>query len=183
MFNTLSDIGEEFNSSDVLWGVGGSILLNQFGLIDKTNDIDIFVDIRDVETVDEILKGIGKEKSYENIDVFSTKYYNVYTVNTVDVDIIAGFSINHENGVYRYIFDSKSIAITNKINGVAIPFTSLEDWYVLYQLIPNSEAKAKMIESYLLTNGMQHLALLQRILEGNLPTKVRTRISEMLHVG
>lgn len=45
MFNTLSDLAEKLNSSDILWAVGGSILLNQFGLIDKMKDIDLFVDI------------------------------------------------------------------------------------------------------------------------------------------
>lgn len=84
---------------------------------------------------------------------------------------------------YIHTFDSKSIAAIKNINDLAIPFTSLEDWYVLYQLIPNKEARVKMIESYLQTNGMQHGDLLERIVEGNLPTKVRARISKMVHLG
>jgi hypothetical protein len=41
MFNTLSYIGKKLNDSNIAWIVGASILLNQFGFIDKPNDIDI----------------------------------------------------------------------------------------------------------------------------------------------
>ena len=61
MFNTLSYIGKKLNDADITWGVGASILLNRFGLIDKPNDIDIFVSINDIEKTDEILKSIGEK--------------------------------------------------------------------------------------------------------------------------
>jgi hypothetical protein len=38
-----------------VWGVGASILLNYYGLIDKPNDIDILVDLKDIEKADIIL--------------------------------------------------------------------------------------------------------------------------------
>ncbi|SCH02475.1 nucleotidyltransferase [Romboutsia sp. Marseille-P6047] len=62
MFNTLSYIGKKLNDAGVTWGVGASILLNKFGFIDKTNDIDIFINIDDIKKVDEILKSIGEKK-------------------------------------------------------------------------------------------------------------------------
>lgn len=183
MFNTLSYIGEKLNSSGVLWGVGASILLNQFGLVDKPNDIDIFVHIQDIEKVDEILKGIGEKKIYEKTNIYSTKFFYEYIINNIDVDVMAGFAVNHDNGVFRYTFDHSSISILKKINGVAIPFTSMEDWFVIYQLIPNREAKVKMIENYLLSNGINNPFLLERVLEENLPVEVRKRVCEVLHLN
>lgn len=180
MFNTLSYIGEKLNKANVLWGVGASILLNQFGLVDKPNDIDIFVDIKDIDKADELLKAIGEKKTYEKTSAYSTRYFYEYVVNGIDVDVMAGFVINHDSGLYEYIFDYKSILEFRKISGIEIPFTSLEDWYVIYQLIPGREAKVKMIEEYFSSNGVQKIFLLERALQGCLPLEVRKRIENIL---
>lgn len=180
MFNTLSYIGEKLNNSNIVWGVGASILLNQFGFIDKPNDIDIFIDIKDIEKADEILKSIGEKKQREKTATYSTKYFYEYTIKGIDVDVMAGFAVNHTNGVFEYKFDNNSISEFKTINGVDIPFTSLEDWYVIYQLIPNREPKVNMIEKYLLSNGVKKHFLLERALEGCLPVEVRTKIENML---
>lgn len=180
MFNILSYIGEKLNSSNIVWGVGASILLNQFGLIEKPNDIDIFVDIKDIERVDEILKSIGEKKRWEKTSTYSTKYFYEYTVDGIDIDVMAGFAVNHNNGVFEYIFDYNAISEFRLINRVNIPFTSLEDWFVIYQLIPNRETKVKMIQKYLLLNGINKPFLLERALEGNLPIEVRKEIESIL---
>ncbi|GAA0180944.1 hypothetical protein SH2C18_35500 [Clostridium sediminicola] len=180
MFNTLSYIGKKLNNSNIVWGVGASILLNQFGLIEKPNDIDIFVDIKDIHKADNILKGIGEKSIYEKTSTYSTEYFYEYIINGFDVDVMAGFAVNHNSGVFEYIFDKKSITEFKRINGVDIPFTSLEEWYVIYQLIPNREAKIKMIENYLLSNGIKRTFLLERALEGCLPIEVRKKIEKIL---
>jgi hypothetical protein len=180
MFDTLSNIGEKLNEGSVLWGVGASILLNHYGLIDKPNDIDILVDLKDVEKADIILKSIGEKKVWEKADTYSTKHFYEYVINGVDVDVMAGLNINHNQGVYSYIFDDKSIIQTTKLNGIHIPLTSLEDWYVIYQLIPNREIKVGIIENYLLLNGINSPNLLERALRGNLPNEVRDNINRLL---
>ncbi|MFD3449360.1 hypothetical protein ACFDTO_32810 [Microbacteriaceae bacterium 4G12] len=180
MFHTLSYIGEQLNQSNILWGVGASILLHQFNLVDKPNDIDIFVDLKDIEKADEILSKIGEKKQREKTSTYSTKYFYEYIINGFDVDVMSGFIINHRSGTFEYTFDHHSISSLKKINGVEIPFTSLEDWYVLYQLIPNREAKVRLIENYLQSNGVQKPVLLERALEGNLPIEVTENIKRML---
>ena len=180
MLDTLSNIGEKLNSSNITWAVGASILLNQFGLIDKPNDIDIFVDIKDIERADKILKNIGEKKVYENTSTYSTEYFYEYVIDGIDIDVMAGFAINHNSGVFEYVFDHDSISEFKIINGVRVPFTSLEDWYVIYQLIPNRQFKVDMIEKYLLSNGIKNPILLNRTLEGCLPVDVRRRIENLL---
>ena len=181
MFNTLSYIGKKLNDADVVWGVGASLLLNKFGLIDKPNDIDIFISTDDIEKADEILKSIGEKKRWEKTSTYSTKYFYEYVINEVDVDVMSGFSVNHNEGIFRYIFDNNSISEFKVINDVNIPFTSLEDWYVIYQLIPNREAKVKMIEKYILSNGIKKPLLLERVLEGCLPVDVRVKVEAILN--
>lgn len=181
MFNTLSYIGKKLNEEGIVWGVGASILLNHYGLIDKPNDIDILVDLKDSEKADKVLKSIGEKVVWEKTDTYSTKYFYEYTVNGFDVDVMAGLSINYDSGAFKYIFDQSSISEIKIINGVGIPLTSLEDWYVLYQLIPNRGIKVGMIENYLLSNGIRKPNLLKRTLKGNIPNEVRNNIQRLLN--
>ncbi|MEG0308531.1 MAG: hypothetical protein RR636_11340 [Clostridium sp.] len=176
MFNCLSHMGSKLNEANVLWAVGGSILLNNFGLIDKPNDIDILVGIDDIKQVEEILDNMGQKKIWKKTDIYSTQYFYEYIINGVEIDVMSGFNINHSNGVFEYNFDYKSISEMKDVSGVSIPLTSLEDWYVLYQLIPNRESKVMLIEKYLLSNGVKNQFLLERALDGNLPIEVRNRI-------
>lgn len=180
MFNTLSYIGKKLNDADITWGVGASILLNKFGFIDKPNDIDIFISIDDIEKADEILKNIGEKKKWEKVSTYSTEYFYEYAINEFDIDVMSGFAVNHNEGTFRYIFDEDSISEFKLINDVSIPFTSLEDWYVIYQLIPNRELKVDMIEKYILSNGISKPMLLKRALEGCLPSDVILKVENIL---
>lgn len=180
MYKTLSYIGKKFNKEDILWAVGGSIMLNQFGLIDNPNDIDIFVDIKDISSVNKILKNSGEKKEYQNTSVFATKYFYKYLVDGIDIDIMSGLAINHSNGVYEYVFDTNSISKMKIINEVKIPFTSLEDWYVIYQLIPNRESKVDLIERHFKLNGIKNRNLLTRTLSRSLTLDARNKIEEIL---
>nr|WP_307906171.1 nucleotidyltransferase [Clostridium botulinum] len=63
IFKVLSYIGKKLNDNGITWGVGASILLNQFGFIEKPNDIDIFISIKDIERADEVLKSMGEKKN------------------------------------------------------------------------------------------------------------------------
>lgn len=182
LFATLAYIGEKLNNSNIVWGVGASLLLNRFGFIEKPNDIDIFVDIKDIDKADKILKGLGEKRQWEKTDTYSTRYFYEYAINGIDVDIMAGFRVNHNSGIFEYIFDHNSISEFNKINGIDIPYTSLEDWYVIYQLIPNREEKVRMVENHIMSGGINRRDLLERVLEGNLPIEVRERIRKMLTI-
>lgn len=182
IFETLSYIGEMLNDNGVIWAVGASILLQQYGLIEYPNDIDILVDLKDIEKVDIILASIGQKKFREKSGAYSTKYFYEYVIHGFDIDVMSGLSINYNSGIYQYNFDFTSVSEFKKINGVNIPLTSLEDWYVLYQLIPSREVKVNMIENYLLSNGVKNPDLLQRALKGDLPLEVRDKIKGILRV-
>ena len=180
MFNALSYIGLKLNEGRVIWAVGASILLYQYGLVDKPNDIDILVDLKDIEKADKILKTIGEKKEWKKTDDYSTKYFYEYVINGIDVDVMSGLRINYNKGVFEYNFCGSSISEVKKINGVDIPFTSLEEWYVIYQLISGREAKVNMIEKYLLSNGIKKPELLEELLKGELPIEVRRSVERLL---
>lgn len=180
MYDVLSKIGSKLNDANVTWAVGASILLSQYGLIDKPNDIDLIVHLDDIEVSDKLLSKLGHKIPREPSEHYSTRYFNEYIINDVEIDVMAGLTIHHAQGEYTYMFDNKSVVDTKQINGVPIPFTSLEDWYILYQIIPDREDKVKLIEAYLIKQGISHMGVLTRSLHGNLPDKVVDRINKLM---
>ncbi|MCX6086351.1 MAG: hypothetical protein NTW63_01165, partial [Caldiserica bacterium] len=77
-------------------------------------------------------------------------------------------------------FGGAAVAMTKTVKGVTIPLTSLEDWYVLYQLMPDREPKVKLIEDHLLGGGCIDLSVLDRALARALPPHVRARTRRLM---
>ncbi|HEO8418152.1 TPA: hypothetical protein VBX77_000112 [Yersinia enterocolitica] len=180
MLKTLSFIGENINKNDISWGLGGSLLLHFYNLIDKPNDIDILVDEKDATKLNKCMLSIGKTKQVKRSDPFRTTYFSKYSLNDIDIDVMGGFGIQHNDGGYKLSFEKKSIVAHKKINGVDIPLCSLEDWYVLYWLIPNKQEKALLIENYLRANGVKYPHLLKNALKQHLPLHVKESVLSLL---
>lgn len=180
---SLSYIAEKFNESGIIWAVGGSLLLNYYGLALNPKDIDILVDIKDVKVADSILKSIGKKKVSEKKNEYSTLYFYEYVINEEDVHLMAGITVNHKEGSFKYIFNNSSITKKEKINGHVIPMTPLEDWLVLYDLVPMESEKVKLIEDHIKENGIKNLASFKTALKGNLPYEVKKRVQKFLNLN
>ena len=178
--STLSYIGERLNAHNILWAVGASVLLKKHGLTDQTHDIDVFISLENIEEADRLLCSMGEKKPWEENRVYATKHFNEYVIQNMDIDVIAGFAIKHINGVYIYPFTQESITEYAVIQGVKIPFTSLEEWYVIYQMIPDREAKVQTIEKHLKINGIKNPNLLQKALKTEIPDHVKIRIMDLL---
>ena len=181
LFDTLVVIARALNQADVHWGVGASVLLYYHGLVDTPHDIDIMTSEADADMVASILGGLGNEVLGDpGRSLYSTSRFLEYMVDETDVDVMAGFAIKHDNGTYLFPFDDRSVTMRKSVDGVTIPFTSLEDWYVFYQLIPGREAKVKLIEDHILNSGIADLSVLERALACELPLHVRARIERLM---
>ncbi len=62
MKNVLLKIAESFNKANITWGVGASVMLTFYGLVDRPNDIDISVAMKDIDCANEILIKMGDRK-------------------------------------------------------------------------------------------------------------------------
>ena len=176
----LVNIGKKFNDEQIIWGVGGSIMLNHYGLAENPRDIDLVIALEDVERAEAILSKLGKKLNRIPDSLYKTDYFLEYVIHGADVDIMAGLNIIHETGIYNFPFDAQSVTKVMYMNGVRIPLTSLEDWYVIYQLLRNREAKVEKIEKYLLSSRSIHADLLERSLTCNLPKHVKHRVETLL---
>lgn len=180
MIKTLAKIGEKLNSENIIWGVGGSMLLSFYGLIKNPNDIDIVVSLDDITVAEKVLDSIGSKTIIPESSNYSTEYFYKYIVDKVKLDVMSGFKLNFYNGFYEYRFDKSSTSDTRKISGADIPLCALEDWYILYQLIPNKEYKASIIEEHLITNGIKNKCILEEVAKSNLPKNAKERIFKLL---
>ncbi len=183
LLTTLKYIGEKLNEANITWAVGASVMLSHYGLINNPRDIDIFVSLEDVYKAHEILSSLGEKHPQKNSEIYATEHFHQYTIKDTGIDLMAGFKINHICGIYEYKFNRNSITSTMNIDGVTIPLTSLEDWYVIYQLIPKREEKSKLIEDYLLANGTTKTEILASSLQCDLPDEVRVRVQNMFKRG
>ncbi len=180
LLDTLVLVARTLNHADALWGVGASTLLYYHGLLKEPHDIDILASKADIEVVAAALRGLGIEKLSEPEELYSTSRFLEFVVNGTDVDVMAGLAIKHADGIYVFPFDNRSITAKGTQDGVTIPLMSLEDWYVVYQLIPGREAKVKVIEDHILTSECPDLELLDRELDLELPLHVQTRIERLV---
>lgn len=97
-----------------------------------------------------------------------------------DLDVMSGFRIKHSNGVYEFPMDEQSVVKNEVIDGIRIPYTSLEDWLVAYMIMIKRESKVKMITDYFGEAGVGHPKLLERALEQDLPEEIRKEINKYL---
>lgn len=148
MSDTLSYIGDILSKKKISWIVGGSIVLNYYGLTEIVNDIDLIVDIKDFEKVKSIFSTIGEFEELPKKGIYKTEGYIKCKINRVDIDIMSNFKIIHYKGVYEYLLDQNSISKAIEINNVEIPLGSLEDWYEIYKVIPGREEKVQLIKEY-----------------------------------
>lgn len=180
VLKTLQIIAKDLNRENIVWGLGASMLLNQYGLEDAPRDIDLLIDIKDHIRANQLFLKWGEQKEVEESPIYATEDFNRYVVKGVRIDVMAGFQIRHQNGVYRYPFDNRSITRVKSLEGIKIPLTALEDWYILYQLLPNRNEKVARIERHLKTEGINHRFLLERGLKQNLPINVRKKVQQLL---
>ena len=181
MESILLKIAEHLNKRGVHWGIGGSLLLVRHVLVDTARDIDLIVAESDITAAMDEMAQIGaRDVALEN-PAFISRHFAHYVVEGIDVDMIAGFTIHHATGDYVFPFDDRTITEKASIDGIEIPYTSLEDWLVAYMLMEKREWKADIIWAHLHRYGVNQPELLQRALLQPLPEAVVERIHALLH--
>jgi hypothetical protein len=59
---------------------------------------------------------------------------------------MSGMTLHLSNNVFNYQYDRKDQDII--FDNTCIPLCYIEDWYLLYHLMPNREIKVSIIEKY-----------------------------------
>lgn len=179
----LLKIAKLLNHEKILWGVGDSMLLWCYELVEEYNKISIIIAEKDIGKVDMLLSDLGIRTQEEKTCFYDSAFFQQYQTEGITIDVISGPIIYSYGRVYRYSFDEKSIPHYTRICGENIPLTTLEEWYILYSMMPQSESRAKLIENFFENIGVIYTEVLKRMLKDELPKHVMKKCSSMLKIS
>lgn len=140
-------IAHRLNEAGVEWALGASMLLYFKGITSDFHYIDLMVADRDAECVRTILSEMGKSCSSESIPnpMYRTKTFMEFLIDSVEVDVMAGFAILNNGTVYDCALRKEQIVEKMPLGTEVIPLQSPSLWCTYYRLMGRAE-KAEMIE-------------------------------------
>ena len=141
----LGEIARALNGGDVVWAVGGSLLLYCKGKTDTFRDIDIMVWEEHVERLKALLLPLGTLAPPAPNPGYKTRHFLNFTIRGVEVDVMGGMVIVKDGKDYDCSLSPSQVAEYVCLNGERIPLQSLEDWR-RYYLLMGREEKAAMID-------------------------------------
>lgn len=138
----LCSLIDTLDKEHITWGVGGSFLLSLHNLYDNPNDIDLWVELADLNKLkslfhdfEELDNDIPMSDGYR----FRIMYYDI------EVDFVACFKTKPNQHIFKFLINPDNLQIVEH-NGMSIPCTYLEDWYIIYRLIGKDD-KAEIIKN------------------------------------
>jgi len=140
----LVKIAKELNNQNILWAVGGSLLLYLNGKTDTFHDLDIMVCENDAVKLKEILLTFGELQPLNPNFRYKTKCFMEFIVDGVDIDVMAGLTIVKDGKTNYFPLAKNNIEKYIEIENEKIPLQSLDDWKLYYKLM-NRPDKVKMI--------------------------------------
>ena len=144
----LKEIAQRFNTAYITWALGASMLLYFKGITSTFNDIDLMISNDDAESVQKILSEMGELQPPNPNPKYKTKVFMEFVIDSVDVDVMAGFSILNDGKIYDCSLDKDQIVEWFTLGNTKIPLQSPLLWCEYYKLMGRKE-KVDMIERVL----------------------------------
>lgn len=130
---------------------GGSTLLKHHGLIETTNDLDVFVEPDQFERLDQVLSRVGVKVETKPHADYMTTYFSEYVFEGGDIDVTASFRMKCTDGIYTHPY----------IEPVG-SWMRLEEWVVLYTVIGREDRLNRLadyFETHQLNEGIVQACL------------------------
>lgn len=140
--DTLVKLAKILDENNIIWGVGGSYLLQLHGLYSNPDDLDIWAQPEDMPKIKELFS------DFEQIDSaiqLPPEYHFKMMFYDTEVDFVSCFITIPNKGRFEYHISPSNIQMIELDDGFQVPCTFLEDWYIVYKLL-NREKKAQIIE-------------------------------------
>ena len=143
----LQRIARRLNETHVQWALGASMLLYFKGITSAFHDIDLMVADRNTECVRRILSEMGESCPSDSIPnpMYRTKTFMEFLIDSVEVDVMAGFAIVKDGKVYDCAIRKEQIVEKMPLGEEVVPLQSPLLWCEYYRLMGRTE-KAEMIE-------------------------------------
>lgn len=148
----LKKIALQFEKAHITWALGGSMMLYFKGIVPVFQDIDLMVADADAQTAQSILCSMGQMQPQTPNPKFRSKAFMEFVIDSVDVDVIAGFAIVSGDSVVDCSLQKEQIVERMPLGEACIPLQSPALWCRYYRLMDRTE-KAQMIEQALSDSG------------------------------
>lgn len=174
-------IAKGLNDLNCNWGVGGSVMLNHYDLVDNPNDIDILADPNYIDEIKVFMDTVGEYMELPSKEPFKTDEFFGYIVDGTMVEFLCGFKIDLGNEkTYEFILDEHSTIDNMIVDGVKVNLTTPEDWLVAYSVMKDPKNRIPLLKKFFGKYGLNHIDLLQRNLNQDLPEMIKDEIKELL---
>ena len=146
----LKRIAQRLNEAHVQWALGASMLLYFKGITSAFHDIDLMVADHDAECVHTILLEMGELRPSDPVPnpMYRTKSFMEFLIESIEVDVMAGFAIVHEGTAYDCSLREEQIVEKMPLGTEVIPLQSPQLWCKYYRLMGRPQ-KVDMIEKAL----------------------------------
>lgn len=131
----LSKIAKALNEHHITWALGASGMLYFNGITASFHDLDIMVSEACIEEAKAALSALGCPLERKPNPQYQTKHFLEYTIDCVEVDVIAGFVIVKDGISHPAPFDETHIEKSVTVNGQTVPLQRLSDWAGYYALM------------------------------------------------
>ena len=108
------------------WALGTSMLLYFKGITSAFHDIDLMVADHDAECVRTILLEMGELRPSDPVPnpMYRTKTFMEFLIESIEVDVMAGFAIVHEGTAYDCSLREEQIVEKMPLGTEVIPLQS-----------------------------------------------------------
>lgn len=127
------------------WGIGGSLLLVEQQLLQDFRDIDLVCTEAAFVTLDNTLAAIAKPMDITPHPQYCSRFFRRYQHSSgLVIELMAGIAVRASAGALQHWqFDPRTVQRRH-----ALPWMTLGDWLVLYQLFERPE-KVTIIQAAL----------------------------------
>lgn len=178
--NVLAKVAALLSEQQIIWALGGSMLLHCNGVTDNVESIELVVVPEDFEKLDQVLSPLGEKRPRVPSPFYATRFFSEYIIDGVEFDVMSGLMLHFKGFLYRYQFGRSAIVAMLPVGEVFVPCTALEDWYVLYQMMPWRHDRVEALERYFASHGPQHPERFSVLRQQPLPPAVLTSILRFL---
>ena len=150
----LKRIAHHFKEERIEWALGGSMMLYFKKIVPSFDDIDLMIFCSDVDRVRNILSEMGELKPENPKTKYRTKSFMEFSIEGIDVDVIAGFAIVYEGNVVDCSLEKEQIVEIFPLGTESIPLQSPLLWREYYRLMERPN-KVEMIDKALGDKSME----------------------------
>ena len=150
----LKRIAHHFKEERIEWALGGSMMLYFKKIVPSFDDIDLMIFCSDVDRVRNILSEMGELKPENPKAKYRTKRFMEFTIEGIDVDVMAGFAIVYEGNVVDCSLEKEQIVEILPLGTESISLQSPLLWREYYRLMERPN-KVEMINKALGDKSME----------------------------